>query len=205
MIKALLLIFDPVATWDRIAEAKRSLVTILLIYTLPLLVLATLGEGYGLTHWGKQRGEYGKPVPVPQQAAVRYGVIKIGVSLAVVFAAALVIRTIGRSFHGRHTYTQAFTCVAYGMGPLFMSYLLNGLPHMPGWAAWGIGAALTVSVLYQGLPRVMMPDLPHTLGLYFLSVMTIVILSCLAQFLFGLILEEQIRAVLTLPSIVPSI
>jgi hypothetical protein len=204
MIKALLLLFDPVATWDRIVEAKRGIVTILLIYSLPLLLLATAGEGYGLTHWGKQRGEFGKPVPVPQAAAIHYGIIKIGISLAVMLAGAQVIRTIGRSFHGRQTYTQSFTSVAYGLGPFFMMYLLNALPHMPEWGTWGIGMALTASVLYQGLPRVMVPDIPHSLGLYFLSVIMLAIITALAQFMFGLILDQQIRAVLLLPSTAPS-
>ena len=47
---------------------------------------------------------------------------------------------------------------------MFTVNLLNALPQMPGWATWGIGIALSVSVLYQGLPRVMLPDPPHTLG-----------------------------------------
>jgi len=205
MIKALLLIFDSAAAWDRVVEAKRSILTILLIYSLPLLLLATAGEAYGLIHWGKQRGDYGRPVPVPQQAAIQYGLIKIGLSVAVIFVGALLVRSIGRSFHGRQTYTQSFTVVAYGLGPLFMMYLLNALPHLSGWAVWGIGMVLTASVLYQGLPRVMVPDLPHSLGLYFMSIIMLAIITGLAQFLYGLFLDEQIRSVLALPSTIPSL
>ena len=205
MIKALLLIFDSAAAWDRVVEAKRGIVTILLIYSLPLLLLATAGEAYGLTHWGKQRGDFGKPVPVPQQAAIQYALIKVGLSLVAIFVGAQLVRAIGRSFHGRQTYTQSFTAVAYGLGPLFMMYLLNAVPSLSGWAVWGIGLALTASVLYQGLPRVMVPDLPHSLGLYFMSVIMLAIITGLAQFLYGLILDQQIRAALSLPSTLPSL
>jgi hypothetical protein len=94
--------------------------------------------------------------------------------------------------------------VAYGLGPFFLMYLLNALPHMPVWGTWGIGMALTASVLYQGLPRVMVPDLPHSLGLYFMSVILLGILTALAQFIYVLILDQQIRDVMKLPSTIPS-
>ncbi len=57
MIKALLLIFDPNATWDGIIRARRSVGSILLIYLLPMLLLISACEGYGLVHWGKRQGD----------------------------------------------------------------------------------------------------------------------------------------------------
>ena len=57
MIKALLLIFEPVATWEGIHRASRSMVSILAVYLLPLLLLVAVCEGYGLVHWGKRQGE----------------------------------------------------------------------------------------------------------------------------------------------------
>src|SRR5437773_3289325 len=55
MIKALLLIFEPIATWERIWRARRGLIFVLLLYLLPMLALVCAGEGYGLHHWGKLR------------------------------------------------------------------------------------------------------------------------------------------------------
>ena len=43
MIKALLLIFEPVATWEGIHRASRSMVSILAVYLLPLLLLEPPG------------------------------------------------------------------------------------------------------------------------------------------------------------------
>jgi hypothetical protein len=37
-------------------------------------------------------------------------------------------------------------------------------------------------VLYQGVPRVMLPDPPHAFGLYFVSAMLLAIVAGLARF-----------------------
>ena len=38
------------------------------------------------------------------------------------------VKSIGETFHGRHTYTQAFTTVAYSLSPLFLLRLLDAFP-----------------------------------------------------------------------------
>ena len=60
MIKALLLIFAPMATWDGIAQARRSLRFVLGVYLLPMLLLVAAVNCYGLVHWGKWQGEVGR-------------------------------------------------------------------------------------------------------------------------------------------------
>jgi len=56
MIKALLLIFEPIATWEGIFRARRAMATILAINVIPLILLTCVGEAYGLTRWGKAQG-----------------------------------------------------------------------------------------------------------------------------------------------------
>jgi hypothetical protein len=194
MIKAVLLLIHSVATWDRIVEARRGMAAILFIHLLPLLLLTSAGEFYGLTHWGKQRAEYGKPTVVEPAAALRYETFKAALALAVIFLAAQIIKAVGQSFHTRHNYPQAFTVVAYSLSPLFLTQLLQGTPFMPAWVVWAVGIALTASALYQGVPRVMQPDPPQTIGLYFMSVLTLTGLTALAQFLSGKFLAAQINA-----------
>ena len=53
MIKALLLIIEPIATWEGILRARRSMAFIMATFLVPLLLLTSAGEGYGLVHWGK--------------------------------------------------------------------------------------------------------------------------------------------------------
>jgi hypothetical protein len=191
MIRALLLLVNPIPTWERVVEAKRGMVTILLFSLLPLLVLVLTVEGYGLTRWGKQPGEYGQPVTLPLPFVLRYGAIQLGLSLAVVFVGAFLVKAIGETFHGRHNYRQAFTVVAHGLGPFFLMRVLDALPREPWWLTWVIGILLAASVLYTGLPLVMRPDPAHALGLYFMSILLLAAVTGLASFFGCMFLQQQ--------------
>ena len=76
MIRALLLIFEPVATWERVFRTQRSLVFVLLANLFPMLVLTGGAEGYGLMHWGKYRGEIAHLKLFSQREAVLFEVSK---------------------------------------------------------------------------------------------------------------------------------
>ena len=45
-------------------------------------------------------------------------------------------------------------------------------PAITLWGPWGVGIALTIAVLYHGLPCILRPDPPHAIGLYFLTSLT---------------------------------
>jgi len=198
MIKALLLIFEPVGTWDGIFRARRSLGFILALYLLPLLLVTSAAEGFGLVHWGKKQGEFGRLNHFPLREAVLIEVAQILVSLVVVFGGASLIKAVGETFHGRHTYTQAFTAVAYSMGPFFLLRLLDTFPGLSPWVAWAIGMSLTVAALYQGVPRMMAPDPPHAFGLYVMSALLLVLISGLVRFATATYLQGKFPALQSL-------
>jgi hypothetical protein len=104
MIKALLLIFDPIATWEGIFRARRTMTFIVLIYLLPLLLLVAVGEGYGLVHWGRWQVELSRLKKFPVQEVVIIETGQLLLSLLVVFLGAKLLKSIGETFHGRHTY-----------------------------------------------------------------------------------------------------
>lgn len=192
MIKVLLLIFDPVATWGKIDRAQRSVVFILFLYLLPLLVFTLGGEAYGISQWGKQQGMIGQPTKIPEGTVIAYEVAQLALSLLVVFVSAKLFKSIGESLHGRPTYTQAFTVVAYALAPLFMTRLLDAIPAMNAWVTWGIGICLTLAVFYSGLPRILKPDPATALGFYFLSVLVLVVLTGLSRLVATLVLQQKI-------------
>lgn len=194
MIRAFLLLFNPVAAWDRVVEAKRDIMTVILVSLLPLLLLTQAGESYGLMHWGKQRGEFGNTVALAASVVLKYGVFQILLNLAVVFVGAFLVRAVGETFHGRHSYLQGFTVVAYGLSPYFLMRLLDALPREPWWLTWAFGIVLAASTLYTGIPHVMRPDPAHALGLYFISVLLLAIITGLAAFFGHVLLEQQFRA-----------
>ena len=54
-------------------------------------------------------------------------------SLTVVWIGAKLIKALGDTFHGRHSFDQTFTVTAYGLSPLFLLRLLNSFPSVSPW------------------------------------------------------------------------
>ena len=190
MIKALLLIIEPNATWDGIIRARRSILFILGAFLVPLLLLTAAGEGYGLVHWGKWQ-ELGRLKKFPIGEAVVVEAAQFLLSLLVVCAGAKMVRAVGETFRGRHTYTQAFTVVAYSLSPVFLLRLLDAFSGVSPWVGWGIGIALCISLLYQGVPRVMEPDPSHAFGLYLMSALLLVLFSGVVRYLTAAYLKGE--------------
>jgi hypothetical protein len=185
MLNAILVIFDPLATWNRIALAKRGLVFILLVHLLPLLLITSACEGYGLINWGKPQGEMQEVARLKSFApgeAVLFETGQLLLSLVVVFVGANMVRSIGETFHGRHTYNQAFSAVAYGLSPLFLLRVLDAFPSMPPWVPWSVGILLSIGALYHGVPRMMEPDPSHAFGLFLMSSVLLAIITGLVRF-----------------------
>jgi hypothetical protein len=216
MIRALLLIFDPTATWDRILRVPRGVVSILLIHLLPLLLLTSAWEGYGLIHWGKlqreglletfinfSKGHGGQAAHLKKFSLGETVVVETAqvlLSLLVVFAGAKLVKALGETFRGRHTYTQSFTAVAYGLSPLFLLRLFDAFTGISPWASWGIGIALSIAVLYQGLPRSMTPDPSHAFGLYIISSLLLLLITGVARFVTAGYLQGEYPKLLAIVS-----
>jgi len=195
MIKALLLIFRPIQAWERIFRAQRSFAFVLLLYLTPMVLITVAVEGYGLVHWGQWQKDVTYLKKFTPGEAVVYEVAQALLTFGLVFLGAKIIKSLGETFHGRHTYTQAFTIVAYGLSPLFLLRLLDAFPWAGPWTTWGIGIVLCVSALYQGVPRVMMPDPPHAFGLYLMSSLLLVIITGLARFVTAWYLQGYFKSV----------
>lgn len=195
MIKALLLIFEPAQAWDRVVKAQRSLAFVFFAYLTPMVLLSAAAEGFGLVRWGRAQKDMAYLKHFTIGEAVVYEVANALLSFVLVLVAAKIIKALGETFHGRHTFTQAFTTVAYGLSPLFLLRVIDALPSPGPWATWAVGIVLCVSVLYQGVPRVMMPDPPHAFGLYFMSSLLLVIITGLARFVTAWYLQGYFKPV----------
>lgn len=184
MIKAFLLILEPAKAWDEVARARRSTGAIFLMFLLPMIIIAGAVEGYGLVKWGKTQvnGDFLSERRFPLAEAVVYEVAQGLLYAGAVLAAAMILKALGETFHGRHSYRQAFATIAYGLSPLFLLRLGDAFHGISPWATWTVGVMLSVVVLYQGLPRVMMPDPPHAFGLYLMNSLLIVLITGLVRF-----------------------
>ncbi|MGO8674855.1 MAG: Yip1 family protein [Limisphaerales bacterium] len=198
MIKALLLIFDTVATWDRISRTQRRVGFVLAFFLLPLVGFTSAVEGYGLVHWGKYRGEVPRirSFPLPETAV--FECAQVVLWLLIIFMTAKVLKSMCETFHGRHNYPQAFATVAYGLSPLFLFHLLDVFPAVSPWVTWALGICLSIAVLYQGVPRMMEPDPPHAFGLYLMTALTVLLATGLMRFVTAWYLQGRFAKLETL-------
>ena len=191
MIRALLLIFEPTGTWNRIYRARRSILFILIFFLLPLLLFTAAAEGYGLVNWGRWQGEIARLKKLSIAEAVVVESAQVLLSLLTVFVGANLIKTLGETFRGRHTHTQAFTTVAYSLSPLFLLRLMDLFSSISPWISWSIGIVLSLGALYHGMPRIMGPDPSHAFGLFFLGGLLLLLLTGAVRFVTGAYLEGK--------------
>ncbi|HWD93740.1 MAG TPA: YIP1 family protein [Verrucomicrobiae bacterium] len=186
MIKALLLVLDPAATWDAIVLAKRSWPRVLLTYLLPLWLAAFVAEGYGLVHWGKPRGFISQPKTFSNAEALIFELIQLCLMFIVMFVGAKLVKAVGETFHGRNNFTEAFTVVAYGLGPYYVLRILDIFPGVSSWiywVPWAAGILMLYVILYHGIPRVMLPDPPHAFGLFLVSCVLLTMVTGFSRFM----------------------
>jgi len=203
MIKALLLIFLPAPTWEHIATAQRKWTSILMTYFLPFVIFVSCVEGYGLVRWGKPRGRIPHRLAFSMHQAVVYEIAMVLLSVASVIVFARLIKALGETFHGRHSFRQAFTVAAYGMGPLLLFRMFDMLPGVSPWLTWSIGVVMSMGILYTGLPMVMRPDPPHALGLYMMSSLMLAFVTGLVRFVTAWYLAGKFTKLDSLVSMIP--
>lgn len=176
MIKALLLLFRPVPTWGGIDAANRSIAYVLCLHLLPLILLTSAIEGYGLMEWGKiHRGEKNYVKKYSLAEAVTIETVQTVVFVGLTFLCAYAAQSYAGTFHRRATFKKAFTAIAYGMAPFLTLRLGDLTSWLLPWVPWAVGIVLTISVLYLGLPCLLKPDPPHAFGLYVMTSLTMVV------------------------------
>jgi hypothetical protein len=193
MIRALLLVLDAGASWEKIARAQRGFVFIVLVHLAPLMVITIGLEAYFMTRLGAGRTITGDLIAISQQAALRYGVAALILSLGVILIVAKLLERISRSFHNVTSFSACFTLVAYGISPLFLLHLLDALPGVNTWVCFAIGFALSVAALYLGVPTVLKPDPAKAMGLYFVVSVVLLVLAGLAHFVAQTILLDRLN------------
>ena len=191
MIKVFFMIFEPGIAWEKIALARRGQLYILTTYLLPYVLLITLLEGWGLEKWGKWQSKFQKFRDFTHHEVIGYEAIQFVLLLAMVYIAGLLILRVSQTFHGRNTYLQAFTLAAYGFSPVFLWRLLDPIPTMNPWVTWGMGVAMMIWILYQGVPRVIQPDPTHAFGLYLSTIFVMVLTSGMVRLVTAMFLTGQ--------------
>ena len=192
MFKVFFLIFDPGATWEKVAQKKRGLFFILLTYLVPMILLVTAAEGWSIHRFGKWQPKFEVFKRFTDPEIKAFETIQAVGLLTMVFLAAQLLHVAGNTFHGRRPYRQTFAVVAYGFSPLLLARLLDVAPQMIPWASWSFGVGLVIWILYQGIPRVLEPDPTHTFGIYLTAIMIMVLTSGVARIFATMYLQGEV-------------
>ena len=183
MIKALFLIFEPEAAWNRVALSRRGLGSIAGLYLMPMMLIVGVAEGFGLVKWGRWQSGMAQIKIFQVREALIYETAELLLMAVVILAGAHFIKALGDTFHVRNTYAQSLTVVIYGLSPVFLLRLLDVSPTISLWMPWAIGIMLTIKVLYHGVPRIMLPDQPDAFGLYLMSALLLAMVTALERFI----------------------
>jgi low affinity Fe/Cu permease len=182
--------FEGGPAWDRIVEREPKWAGIFFWHLMPMLLITAGLEGLGLRHWGKWLSAYRSYKPFSDQTIITYEVAQTVLNLFLILVCARLVRMLGRTFHGRitYTYTRAFATVVYGLSPMFLLRLLDPFPTINPLYTWIPGIMLSIWVLYDGLPRLLQPDPTHALGLYMSSAIVLLLCTGLIRGITGLYL-----------------
>ena len=194
MIRALFLIFQTGAAWERVVKAQRNMGPLLGLYLFPMMLLVAVAEGFRLVKWGEpQAGIFHHIQKFSAGQAVIYEIVQSLLTLLVIVVCGVMIKILGETFHGRFFYKQTFTLVIYGLSPMFLLRLLDAAPaFVPWWATWGIGIALSIKILHRGIWYVMEPAPPNAFALYFMSSLLLAAATGLERFVTAWYLAGRI-------------
>ena len=195
MIKALLLVFDPVRTWDDIAQRERSLWFVLLVHLVPILALTGAAEYFALINWGKWVADVARYDLKSPDLALGYVGLQHGGSLLLVFGLAWIIRVLNRGAQGIATYRDCFVLLSYALSPLFAVRLFDVIPGVTGvysLASLIIGGCLVLATYYSGVPRMLRLTPGSAFGQYLSGVVITLLLFTVLRVCSLVALESAI-------------
>jgi hypothetical protein len=194
MIKALFLIFEPLAAWERVVQARRGFRFLFAFQLLPMVLTLAVLEGFSLMEWGRRQRDSGQVRIFAANEMVIYEIAQTLLTLAMVFICAQIVKALCNASYPRHNYTQGFTVAVCGLSPVFLLRLFEVFPAVNPWLTWGIGILLCVTTLYHGLPRVMQPDPSQAFGLYIMCSVLFAMVTGLERFVTVWFLAGRIPA-----------
>jgi hypothetical protein len=194
MLQALLFMFEGEAAWDRVVLKEERFTKVLLWHLLPMMLITAGLEGLGIKHWGRWQSGLSEYRHFSVRHIVAYEVAQSLLNLIMVLVCTYLVLQLGRTFHGRQTYTftRSFSAVVYGFSPMFLLRLLDPLPAMNLYVTWLLGISICITILYNGLPRLLLPDPTHAFGLYVSSAIVLFMASCTVRVLTALYLNGSV-------------
>ena len=184
VLKEIVFVLHPAMTWQRIADNPRSWFSVFVKYLMPMFLLLAWADGFGLILLGRQQLAEGMTInrfSFPR--VVVFELIQWLLNLLLIFICAACVTAFGNACHRRTRMGQSLVLLLHAFGPMLLVQMLNGFPEINVWVTWIIGITLSLCVLYHGVPRIMQPDTPSAMGLFFSSALTLFLLTLVVRLL----------------------
>jgi hypothetical protein len=169
--------------WNSIVESDRSFSRTLGIFFVPMLVTWAGLEGLGLKKWVRLYDVTGLSRPLTVQEAIGLEGWRCLMILSTMLVCAQLVKMFAGTFRNRDTRVQALTLVIYSFAPILLLRAAPVFYPFNDWILWALGTVPALKVLYHGLPRIMQPDSPQALGLFFLSALFLCLMTLLERFI----------------------
>lgn len=154
------LLKDPKSEWEQIRAEETNIPSILLGYVAPLAAIPPICGLIGQYAFGNR---IANEVIRPDLSDALLGVvISFAISVAMVFLLGLLVNATAENFDADRNDLSAQKVAAYSMTPAFLSGLFSLWP--PLWWLSLVGIALSIFLLYRGLPILMKAPADRAVG-----------------------------------------
>jgi len=182
------IVLTPKTEWPLVDAEPTTVKDIYTGYVLPLALIPAVAGFIGASLIG---------VSVPGLGTVRTGVgvglasaiLQFGLSLALVYAMALVIDALAPTFGGRKDMLSAFKVAAYSMTPTWLAGIFAIIPAISFLSLLGLYG---IYLLYLGLPRLMRAPEDRAVAYTAVVVLAAVVLSIVLAGVLGVLLGRSI-------------
>jgi hypothetical protein len=182
------IVLTPRTEWPLVDGEPTTVKDIYTGYVVPLALIPAVAGFIGSSLIG---------VSVPGLGTVRTGlgtglasaILQFGLSLALVYAMALVIDALAPTFGGRKDMLSAFKVAAYSMTPTWLAGIFAIIPAISFLSLLGLYG---VYLLYLGLPRLMRAPEDKAVAYTTVVVLAAVVLSIVLAGVIGVLLGRSI-------------
>src|SRR5215207_1058482 len=182
------IVLTPKTEWPLVDAEPTAVKDIYTGYVVPLALIPAVAGFIGSSLIG---------VSVPGLGTVRTGlgvglasaILQFGLSLALVYAMALVIDALAPTFGGRKDMLSAFKVAAYSMTPTWLAGIFAVIPAISFLSLLGLYG---IYLLYLGLPRLMRAPEDKAVAYTAVVVLAAVVLSIVLAGVLGVLLGRSI-------------
>jgi hypothetical protein len=168
--KDILLVARPVQTWESIATDARGWIHAFGWFFLTGTGLLAFLDGLGL--YGREQRHIAEGMTLDCPSVVQlvgFEILQAALTTGLILILAICMTANANACHRQIRVRQTLRLLFHAAGPLVLVQFLNAIPSLNVWISWLMGLVLSLGALYHGLPRILKPDVPSAMGLFFSS------------------------------------